>query len=80
MKLVKEDDEMLLWAMMLCVAREIYRRKIASWNTHTITLQEDGTRFIIDIILFGNYEEEVLEKVFSIPLTLQLEIRSAFLN
>lgn len=77
---MNQEEELLVWAILLCFTRGVYQRKLAMFDRQVLDINEPEAFFLIELILSGNYESDMMEKVFAMPMALQEEIKRDFRN
>lgn len=75
-----EDAEVLMLALALLYRRSIFVKKLEQLHEKTIQIEDEEALFLIELILCGSFDEEILKSIFLLPTHLIEEIKAEYLN
>lgn len=75
-----KETKVLLLTLALLYQRAIYIEKLKAFRNRTLQIGESDAMFLVELILCGNFDEEILETIFCLPVHIIEEIRKEFLT
>lgn len=76
----KEEMRVLLLALALLYRRSLFVEKLKQFHEKTIQLEDEEAAFLVELVLCGSFDEEMLESIFYLPKDLIVEVKNNFLN
>lgn len=76
----KEEMSVVLLALALLYRRSLFVEKLKQFHEKTIQLEDEEAAFLVELVLCGSFDEEMLESIFYLPKDLIIKIKDSFLN
>lgn len=76
----QEESEALLLALALLYRRFLFIERRKQFHERALHVEDKEASFLIELILCGSFDEEMLEAVFLLPEHLIAEVKEEFLN